>query len=124
MQDDLKQGDMVAVFSTNVLDYPCVILGAFAAGTRIALSTPAQTSKELAHQRKLTAPSFFIVHFALVPTFVDTMDLMGIRKEEYMRRTVLMETEAAKVPQSLRGWYLLMKHGRRGLTGQLHPRYD
>jgi len=116
MQHDLKRGDMVSVFSTNTLDYPYVILGAFAAGTRIALSTPAQTSNELAHQLKLTAPSFFIVHPALVPIFVDTMELMGIRKEEYMRRAVLMETNVAKVPRSLRGWYLLsdlMKHNQQ-----------
>jgi 4-coumarate--CoA ligase len=53
--EDLKRGDMVSVFSINTLDYPVVILGAFAAGVRIALSSPVQTPKELAHQLKLTA---------------------------------------------------------------------
>ena len=105
--DDLKRGDMVSVFSINTLDYPVVILGAFAAGVRIALSSPVQTPGELAHQFKITSPSFFIVHAAVLPIFVDTMALVGIAKEEYMKRTVLIETDRTKVPQSLRSWSLL-----------------
>jgi 4-coumarate--CoA ligase len=105
--DDMKRGNMMSVFSINTWDYPVVILGAFAAGVRIALSSPVQTPSELAHQFKITVPSFFIVHPALLPIFVDTMALVGIGKEEYMKRTVLIETDAAKVPQSLRSWSLL-----------------
>lgn len=105
--EDLKRGDMVSVFSINTLDYPVVILGAFAAGVRIALSSPVQTPKELAHQLKLTMPSFFVVHPAALPVFVGTMKLIGIGMDQYMKRTVLMETDVAKVPQSLRNWTLL-----------------
>jgi 4-coumarate--CoA ligase len=104
---DLKRGDMLSVFSINTLDYPFIILGAFAAGIRIALSSPVQTPRELAHQFKITSPSFFIVHPAVLSIFVDTMALVGIGKEKYMKHTVLVDTDLAKVPQSLRSWALL-----------------
>lgn len=105
--DDLQKGDVISVFSTNTIDYPSIIFGALAAGTPIALSSAAQTPEELAHQLKITKPSFFIVHSALMPIFIKTMALIGFNKEICMRRTALIDTSIVDVPASLRDWTLL-----------------
>jgi hypothetical protein len=44
------------------------------------------------------------------------MELIGIGMNQYMKRTVLIETDVAKVPQSLRNWTPLsdlMKHDQQ-----------
>ncbi|EDV24418.1 uncharacterized protein TRIADDRAFT_56199 [Trichoplax adhaerens] len=57
MRRGLKKGDVVAVYSPNIPEYPIVFFGTIAAGATVTTCNPLYTAKELAHQLELSGAS-------------------------------------------------------------------
>ena len=101
----MQRGDIITIFSNTSVYYPILVLGALAAGTPIACSSPAQTPAELAHQFTITRPKFFAVQLQLLPVFLGTIRYLKIDEREIKRRTILI-CDQNEVPQQVaqQGW--------------------
>lgn len=109
---NLNRGDAILIFSPNHYLYPATVLGALAAGTPVACSSPAQTPAELAHQVRLTEATFFVVHSSLLEVFTETMKIAGIIEEVYKTRAVLISSPNSTIPTGWTSLDTLLNHGR------------
>lgn len=50
----LKKGDVVAIYSPNIPEYPIIFFGTIMAGGTVTTCNPLYTAKELAHQLELS----------------------------------------------------------------------
>lgn len=111
LKANLNRGDFILVFSPNHYLYTVTVLAAFAAGTPVACSSPAQTPIELAHQVKLTGATFFVVHTGLLDVFTETMKIVGISESVYRTQTILLDAPQAPVPSGWASLDALLHHG-------------
>ncbi|RIB23979.1 hypothetical protein C2G38_2169812 [Gigaspora rosea] len=64
LQDKLefKRGDVLAIFSTNQVDYPIVLFGTIAAGGKVTTANPIYETTKLSYQLIDSGASVLIVH--------------------------------------------------------------
>ena len=103
---DVKRGDILLTFSPNSLLYIPTMLATLAAGVVMAASGAAQTAPELAYQIKLTNPQFYIIHPALLPTFLAATALLKLDPANLKRQTVLAISDKRDLPRDVaaQGW--------------------
>ncbi|CAG8504098.1 7573_t:CDS:10 [Dentiscutata erythropus] len=65
-----KRGDVLAIFSPNLVDYPIVLLGAIAAGGKITTASPIYEETELSCQLIDSGASVLIVHPIILETAI------------------------------------------------------
>ncbi|KAF8315206.1 AMP binding protein [Clavulina sp. PMI_390] len=88
--EDLTENSSFLIFSPNHLLYPIVTLASLASGVPIACASAASVPKDLVHCIDVTKASFYVVHPALLPVFVQAMELRGVGPSDYVKRTVVL----------------------------------
>jgi PAS domain S-box-containing protein len=74
----LRKGDVVAIWSSNVLEYPAAVLGTMLAGGVVTTINPLYTANELAHQLRDVGARVLIASAASADAAVRAADAVGI----------------------------------------------
>ncbi|KAI8320130.1 acetyl-CoA synthetase-like protein [Martensiomyces pterosporus] len=73
-----RRDDVLAIVLPNTVFYPAVVLGTQMAGGTVATANPAYTSRELAHQLRLTEAKFVVTAQEKVPTVHEALRISSM----------------------------------------------
>ncbi|KIX08854.1 uncharacterized protein Z518_03511 [Rhinocladiella mackenziei CBS 650.93] len=74
----LQTGDVIALFTPNSIDVPCVILGALWAGAIVSPSNPGYTATELEYQLRDSGAKYLVTHISILPLARQVCSKVGI----------------------------------------------
>lgn len=73
-----KKGDVLCIFSVNVIDFPIVLMGTLLAGGVMTPANPAYTTSELVHQLRDSGARACVVHPSLLSVALPAAREVGI----------------------------------------------
>lgn len=76
-----QPNDVLCLFSTNVIDFPVVMLGTLLAGGIMTPANPSYTANELVHQMKDSGARACVVHPSLLPIALEAAQTVGIPRD-------------------------------------------
>lgn len=77
----IGDGDVVAIFSPNHIDYPVCVWAIQRLGAIVAAMSPILTADELVHQLRIAKPSTFIAHVDNLGVALDATSSVGMHPE-------------------------------------------
>ncbi|KAI8362831.1 hypothetical protein BD560DRAFT_484036 [Blakeslea trispora] len=77
---NFRQGDVIAIYSPNQMDYSIPLLGAVTAGGSTSPANPNYTPKELAYQLEMTKAKVLIAHPSNLSNALAAAKLVGLDK--------------------------------------------
>lgn len=104
-----KKNDVLCLFSTNVIDFPVVMLGTLLAGGIMTPANPAYTTSELVHQMKDSGARACVVHPTLLAIAQEAASIVGIPSDAVF---VFGETEQ----KGTKPWQSILSSKEIGFT--------
>ncbi|GAA5910716.1 hypothetical protein JCM6882_002059 [Rhodosporidiobolus microsporus] len=100
----LSPGDVICLFSPNMLLYPSVVLASQCAGLVFSGANAAYTPSELAHQLEDSGMKLFLVHPAILSVALAATSSLGWTSQEQQQRIILAvrQNDAPNAPSGFR----------------------
>ncbi|KAF9270001.1 amp dependent CoA ligase [Marasmius fiardii PR-910] len=93
---NIKDDDVVCLFSPNDIDYPVAIWATHTVGAIMTLANPAYTPDELLHQLTATKAKLLLVHSTFLPTALTAAKQAGLSDD----RVITIPTPGVKIDRT------------------------